>query len=177
MNQLAVTLVIEPPPVDFVGIYQPTRKASACDEFASALGKALGFDVPILESTIATADAPGLVLLWAGESFTDYLKSPEGIEARSRIFLMEASRTYVLSTLDRFGLAGAIETYRYFRWRTDRSHEFGGQVFGKRDVVMKAGVQIEEAFSSERYALFDAPNAVDLPSALAWYLRQYWESC
>ena len=30
--------------------------------------------------------------------------------------------------------------------------------------------------TSERYVLFHAPNAVDLPGALAWYLRQYWSA-
>lgn len=172
---IEVTLVIEPPTLPFVGLYAPARKMYAFDEFASAVAKALGADVPVVESTLARAAPSGLVLLSAGTDRNDFLQSPAGRAMRNRIVLLNAGRTQVLSSLETFGLAGAIESYRYSRWQTDRDHDFGGQVYGKREIVAKADAPIEEAFSSEQYVLFDAPGTTDLATALAWYLRRYWD--
>lgn len=175
MIPLAVTLVIEPPTLPVVGLYEPARKTSSYDEFASALSAALGVDIAIVEDSVSAVAATtgGLLLVHPGEAFFHYLDTSEGVTTRSRVFLLDANRTHVLNTLDRFGLVGAIETYRYFRWQTERGSEFGGQIYGKRALVEKLGAPISEAFSNERYALFDAPGTPDLPSALAWYLRQY----
>lgn len=179
MSGLAISLIIEPSPPDFYGIDGPIRQMNKYDAFASALADDLAVTVPIIETPLAAAPPQGILLLYKQQtSVADYLAAaPDRKKAAERIFLLDVSRQDVPVTLERQGLAGAIEISRFTSWRNDPENDFGGQVYGRRDVAERMGAVIAPPpWSGEKYCLFDVPGTRDLPGALAAYLRAYWDA-
>ena len=179
MSTLTVSLVIEPPIDEPVGIYSPARGVFAFDEFAKALGAALGTTVEIIEAPLSATPRDGLILLYRqGGSLWEYLAAaPDAKKAAERLFLLDVSRQSLPDLLEDYGFAGALETYRYFCWQHRRDSDAGGQIYGRLDVVERLGGVIEgPPFSGPTYCLFDLPGIADLPIALAKYLVEYWNT-
>jgi hypothetical protein len=178
MSAFAVSLVIEPRPPDFYGIDGPIRQMRKYDEFASGLGAALVVPVPIVEVPLAAAPQQGIILFCEQQtSIADYLAAAPDRKAAERIFLLDVSRQDLPGVLERHGLVGAIEITRFISWRNDPENDFGGQVYGRRDVAERMRAVIAPPpWSGETYCLFDVPGTRDLPGALAAYLRAYWSA-
>lgn len=179
MSEVTVSLVIEPPPADFYGVQGPVRQMLAFDDFAKALGTALPRPVEIVEVPLAAAPQEGVILLYERQtSLPEYLAaSSDPTRAAQRIFLLDVSRQSLPRILEDHGLAGAIEITRFMSWRNHPDNDFGGQVYGRRDIASQlGGVIAPPPFSGETYCLFDVPGTRDLPGALAVYLRAYWSA-
>lgn len=178
MRPLTVSIVLEPPSADPVGIHGPARQMRAVDLFAEALGKALGVPPTIVEVPLAAAPPEGILVLYPESSILDYLAAvPDRKKAAERIFLMGLSRQHLPRLLEDHGFAGAVEASRYYSWRNDPAEDFGGQVYGRRDVADRMGAVIAPPpFSGTTYCLLDVPGTTDLPSALAKYLIEYWNA-
>ena len=144
--------------------------------FAEALSSALAGSAKVVEAPLAAAPREGILVLYPDGSVLDYLAAvPESRKVAERIFLVGISRQYLPDLLEEHGFAGAVEASRYFSWRNNPSQDFGGQVYGRRDVADRMGAVISPPpFSGTTYCLFDVPGTSELPSALAKYLREYW---
>jgi hypothetical protein len=134
--------------------------------------------VPIVEVPLAAAPQQGIILFCEQQtSIADYLAAAPDRKAAERIFLLDVSRQDLPGVLERHGLVGAIEITRFISWRNDPENDFGGQVYGRRDVAERMRAVIAPPpWSGETYCLFDVPGTRDLPGALAAYLRAYWSA-
>jgi len=178
VTALAISLVIEPPVGEPIGIYTPARQMHALDAFAKAVGDALGISVPVIEVPLNAAPTQQIILLHRGGSLQEHLSAaPDRTRRAERIFLLDVGRQHVPGILEELGLVGAIESYRYMSWQNHPNDDFGGQVYGRRDIASQlGGVIAPPPFSGDTYCLFDVPGTRDLPGALATYLRAYWSA-
>ena len=178
MRPLTVSIVLEPASADPVGIHGPARQMRAVDLFAESLRKALVAPPKIVEAPLAAAPREGILVLYPESSVLDYLAAvPDRKKAAERIFLMGVSRQHLPHFLEDHGFAGAVEASRYYSWRNHPAQDFGGQVYGRRDVADRMGAVISPPpFSGTSYCLFDVPGTTELPSALAKYLIEYWNA-
>jgi hypothetical protein len=174
----SISLVIEPPEEEAIGIHTPAKEMFALDAFAKAVGDAMGISVPVIEAPLNALPTAQLILLHRTGSLRKHLAAaPDRTKLAERIFLLDVGRQHLPDLLEELGLAGAIESYRYMSWRNHPNEDFGGQVYGRRDIANKLGGVIEPPpFSGDKYCLFDVPGTHDLPGALATYLRAYWRT-
>ncbi len=178
MRPLTVSIVVEPPAAEPVAVHGPMRQMLALDAFAEALGKALAAPATIVEAPLAAAPREGILIAYPQGSVFDHVAAtPDRDRAAQRIFLLGVSRQYLPQMLEDDGWAGAVEASRYYAWRNHPAQDFGGQIYGRRDVAERMGAVIAPPpFSGTTYCLFDVPGTADLPSALARYLREYWSA-
>jgi hypothetical protein len=143
MRPLTVSIVVEPPPVEPVAVHGPARQILAVELFAEALGTALAAPAKIVEAPLAAAPREGILVLYPEGSVLDYLAAvPDRKKAAERIFLVRVSRQHLPHLLEDNGFAGAVEASRYFSWRNHPAQDFGGQVYGRRDVADRMGAVI-----------------------------------
>ena len=175
MERHLATIVVEPPLAEFGGILESGRVMHAYDEFALELGKYVGEEIRVVESHLrdAVSQSNGMLLLDSGNP-EQAIAGCGDSQIAHRIVLMQASRTSVLETLERFRLAGAVEANRYFRWKHHREQETGRQVYGLKAVASRIGAECSPLpFSSDSYCLLDEPTQPNLPALLAAYLKAY----
>jgi hypothetical protein len=176
MNRHHATIVVEPPLAEFAGLVEKGRALHAYDEFASELGKYLGTTVDIVELPLcdALSRSTGMLLLDSGNVAQSIGNCGGDSHVARRIVLMQANRTNVLETLERYRFAGAVEANRYFQWKHHRDQETGTQLYGLKSVAQRMGAACSPIpFSSASYCLFDEPKQPNLPALLASYLNAY----
>lgn len=164
---MRVTAVVQAPSIvsESATVTTP-RSFDAVDEFAAALGKALGENVSIIEGSLADAPKDGYVLVF---SESGLLAHPS---LWPRVILVNADRATVRTNVERFDLVSAIEKHRYFCWRTQREDEEGSGVIGLKTVAERIGATVMNGpYTSARYGWLSSAAADDLPSLLAAYLK------
>ncbi len=137
------------------------------DALATALGEALGIEVPIFEGTLADAPAEGYLLVFELRHHDDPRLGP-------RIIAFEEDRSTIMETAEAFRLAAAIEKHRYFQWSRRRAEERGYGLVGRKDVAERMGARLVGGpYTSAHYGLLASDAADDLIGLLAGYLRAY----
>jgi hypothetical protein len=170
---MKLTALVAPPAAatEFTTAVSP-RQFDAVDEFVAAVEQAAGARVPVVEGSWADAPTDGFVLVFGARGLTN---SPTP-DVDRRVVLINADRSNVLQRLEERGLAAAIEKHRYYLWRTQRQHENGGGVFGRKEVAARLGATFSAgSFESKHYGLLSSEGYKDLPSLLVSYLVAYSE--
>src|SRR5688500_15544073 len=86
------------------------RELLGLDALAHRLGEALGIDVPLVEGELAAAPSSGFLVVPDVARDIDPALGP-------RIVAVDEGRSSIMTTVERFNLAAAIETYQYSMWR------------------------------------------------------------
>ncbi len=145
------------------------RQSDDVDEFAEVVGRPAGAKVPIIEGTLADAPHEGFLIDFDGYGLA---RQPE---LGPRVILMNVFRDDPFVVLEKHNLVAAIERYRYFQWRKQRSQESGNGVFGRKDVAERMGAGGVGYKDTEHYRLLSCDRYADLPGLLVGYLRAYEE--
>lgn len=101
------------------------------------------------------------------------LPSPEREAMLGRTFLLLGDNAPgLVDVVQSYGLAGAVETRRYLKWKSSPDEDNGYGVIGLRVVVDRIGAKCaDEPFCTEGYCLYGSPQSENLPQAIAEYLR------
>jgi hypothetical protein len=150
----------------------PLRRFDAVDGFCLGLSQAARVPVPVLEGSLAKAPEDGFLVLFGWRN----VELAENRHLCPRTILMNIGRSAVPRILEDFHLAAGVEQHRYFRWKHERAKEFGGQLYGRKDVGLRMGATWPGGgWESETYGLLSSDRYPDLPGLLAGYLAAYEE--
>lgn len=171
-----ITIVIEPPVVEPVGLYDPPRKRF--EEFARALASHTSATVTVMEGDLEGAPTDGVILLYGGSNLHRWMEgsgpSANQRSALARIMFLQVDRASVLTMLEAFKCAGAIETYRFSQWENQRENESGRELYGLKSVAAALGARCwNEPFASANYCALDDFRFADLPALVVGYLQEY----
>jgi hypothetical protein len=161
---MKITLIIRPFVAD---PEQPTvispRTFDLVDEFAAHLARATESEVVVSEDEELPVD--GFIVVFDRDDV------PAGDAAR-RCVLINADRAKLTADAESYGLVAAIESHRYFQWRTRREREAAHGVFGKKAVIATMGAETSLP-ESEHYALCSLGSERDLVGLLGAYLKAH----
>jgi len=174
-----ITVIIEPPRLLPAGAltheFTSMRKMREYDRFAAALGGHTTAAVTIAEQFLSEAAVDGMILLHTSTSIAETLEqcAPNRREnIARRLILLDAHPVRVQALLEQHQLAGAIDVRRYLRWAAHPEEEYGGGLYGLRQIVaaLQATCAAAPDEQSEKYCRIERSKYPDLPSVVAAYL-------
>jgi hypothetical protein len=166
---MRVSVLLAPLDASSAEGYVGERDGYSVDDFAARLGQAAGTTVTIVEGGWEHAPADGFIIIY------DTLNEAEHPELAPRMIVVNLGRSVLPEHLERWKLAGGIQSHRYMLWQQTPDADRGTGVFGRRDVapLISAEFLMVPAYLTENYALLGSPLYKDLPSLLAGYLHAY----
>ena len=139
------------------------------DEAQAELAGRLGSPVEVFHGRIAEAPASGALLVFCGslaEAMTDVPP-----EVAARVIWMAASRTHMREGLERYGLLGAVERFRYVLWVRARSQERAHGLHVRGDVAGGLAGASARTDAAAGYVVLSDARYRDLVSLIAAIVR------
>lgn len=172
-SPFTVTLVYEPSTGDRTPL---TSGAERFDRLRSELSHHAGADVRLVEGPFPdVVPAEGFVLLAARDhpGLTLQRCSDEQLaEVARRTLPVGVSRKGLLDMLERFALAGAIESFALAEWEGTEPDAIGAWgLYGHKELAGSIGATCQELYASARYCYLGSETHVGLAHLLADYLR------
>jgi hypothetical protein len=160
--------IVVPPYASASAASTSAREQGSVDELAEAMRSALAIDVPVLETPLAGLPADGYLIVFHTVPWT------VDAEVARRIIAIDEGRSSIMKNLEQHGFAGAVETHRYFLWRTQRDQERGDGLVGKKHVAARMSARVLSGpYTSANYGMLASDTARDLPGLIAEYLKAY----
>ena len=130
---------------------------------------------PVTLRTGFLRDAPPGVVLVRSSGYDEMMNevAEAGTAVATRTILLDADRSNVFGLLERYGFAGAVEKHRFFEWRSDPSHDSGGGLHCRRELIgAVGGVCLDlESFQTEHYCVVRTDRYATLPALLVGYAQ------
>lgn len=162
--RLAMTVIVPPPQkweANGVSHSSNVREFYAVDRFADQLTKAAGFDVPVIEGSLAEAPKDGFLFVYEDGFPYEGFKRDAFTKLGPRIILMSTGRGNLMSgrreslVADVYALAGAVEEHDYFLWQTGPG---GGRIHGLVSVAERLGLHVGFRSRPSDYAFLLCPD-------------------
>lgn len=162
---MKATIIVAPHASKDVG--SSTRVFDHVDQFATALGLALGSEVTVVEGTLDDAPPEGLLVTFGDLDLTTHPA------LGPRMVMVNADRSNMRRLSEDLGLAAAIEKHLYFMWRTAPHEDRGYGVYGRKEIAAAIGAEVLTMFPSEHYGMLSSEQHSTLIGLLVAYLDAY----
>lgn len=167
-----IFVVVEPPrsvlPSSPHG--RPRDGVAACyGELADAMRLYAKAKVEVVQMKLCDAPQGGLVVRSSGyDVMMEEIPSGERTALAQRTILLDVDRSVIMSVLERYGFAGAVERQRWLEWRTERHKETGSGLVTRRELAGAIGARsaAEGPFSSGQYSSMGSELCSNLPELI-----------
>lgn len=150
------------------------REFEQVERFRDELAQAAGFSIPILEGTPDDAPAEGFLFIY--EDWLELLSAelgPRTVALDVERGQLWSGRLDLLAT-ERLQLAGAVDTLRYFHWKSQRDGGIG--LHGLESVAQKADMDVGKFRSpGSAYGVLACKHCRSLAELTIHYLTRYEE--